>query len=91
MRVPRRCRSPRSTRLRGVTWNSSSARSCRARYDLHVLEQMVQLPELSLTEQQDEVRLTQWGAQLETLLNVNQPAGRVYRVSIQSGAIRIWS
>jgi DNA gyrase subunit B len=71
---------------RYMEFQLGSRRAAR-RYDLHVLEQMVQLPELSLTEQQDEVRLTQWGAQLETLLNVNQPAGRVYRVSIQSGAI----
>jgi DNA gyrase subunit B len=70
---------------RYMEFQLGSRRAAR-RYDLHVLEQMVQLPELSLTEQQDEARLTQWGAQLETMLNVNQPAGRVYRVSIQAGA-----
>ena len=70
---------------RYMEFQLGSRRAAR-RYDLHVLEQMVQLPELSLTEQQDEARLTQWGAQLETLLNINQPAGRVYRVSIQAGA-----
>ena len=70
---------------RYMEFQLGSRRAAR-RYDLHVLEQMVQLPELSLSEQQDEARLTQWGTQLETLLNINQPAGRVYRVSIQTGA-----
>ena len=69
---------------RYMEFQLGSRRAAR-RYDLHVLEQMVQLPELSVTEQQDEARLQQWGAQLETLLNMNQPAGRVYRVSIQAG------
>jgi DNA gyrase subunit B len=70
---------------RYMEFQLGSRRAAR-RYDLHVLEQMVQLPELSVTEQQDEARLTQWGAQLEALLNIGQPAGRAYRVSIQAGA-----
>jgi DNA gyrase subunit B len=59
-------------------------RSAR-RYDTHVLEQMLLLPELSATEREDAERLTVWGAQLEALLNAGQPPGRTYRVSLQTG------
>jgi len=63
----------------------AAARRAARRYDHHVLEQMLQLPELSQTEREDADRLTQWGAQLEALVNAGQPAGRTYRVTLQAG------
>jgi DNA gyrase subunit B len=64
----------------------AAARRAARRYDQHVLEQMLQLPELSQAEREDAERLTQWGAQLESLVNAGQPAGRVYRVTLTAGA-----
>jgi len=63
----------------------AAARRAARRYDQHVLEQMLQMPELAPTEREDEGRLGAWGAQLETLLNAGQPAGRTYRVTLQPG------
>jgi DNA gyrase subunit B len=63
----------------------AAARRAARRYDQHVLEQMLLMPELAPAEREDETRLTQWGAQLETLLNAGQPAGRTYRVTLQPG------
>ena len=63
----------------------AAARRAARRYDQHVLEQMLQLPELSQTEREDADRLTEWGAQLETLVNAGQPAGRTYRVTLKAG------
>jgi DNA gyrase subunit B len=63
----------------------TAARRAARRYDQHVLEQMLQLPELAAAEREDEARLAQWGALLETQLNVGQPAGRSYRVTLQHG------
>jgi DNA gyrase subunit B len=63
----------------------TAARRAARRYDQHVLEQMLQLPELAPAEREDEARLTQWGTLLETQLNVGQPAGRNYRVTLQPG------
>jgi DNA gyrase subunit B len=60
----------------------AAVRRSPRRYDEHVLEQMLHLPELSLTDREDAAQLTAWGAQLETLLNVGQPAGRNYRVTL---------
>jgi DNA gyrase subunit B len=60
-------------------------RRAARRYDTHVLEQMLLLPELSVTEREDATRLTQWGAQLEALLNTGQPPGRTYKVALQEG------
>jgi DNA gyrase subunit B len=60
-------------------------RRAARRYDTHVLEQMLLQPELSATEREDGERLTQWGGQLEALLNAGQPPGRVYRVALQAG------
>ncbi|MGB5102663.1 MAG: DNA gyrase subunit B [Steroidobacteraceae bacterium] len=60
----------------------SAVRRSPRRYDEHVLEQMLHLPELSLTDREDAAQLTAWGAQLEALLNVGQPAGRNYRVTL---------
>ncbi len=63
----------------------TAARRAARRYDQHVLEQMLQLPELAPAEREDEARLLQWGALLETQLNIGQPAGRTYRVTLQQG------
>jgi DNA gyrase subunit B len=63
----------------------ATIRRAARRYDQHVLEQMLLMPELSTDEREDEARLTQWGAQLETLLNAEQPPGRTYRVALQAG------
>jgi DNA gyrase subunit B len=63
----------------------TAARRAARRYDQHVLEQMLQMPELAPTEREDGARLTQWGGQLEALLNAGQPAGRAYRVILQPG------
>jgi DNA gyrase subunit B len=63
----------------------AAARRAARRYDQHVLEQMMQMPELAPAEREDATRLAQWGAQLETLLNGGQPAGRTYRVVLQPG------
>jgi DNA gyrase subunit B len=63
----------------------ATIRRAARRYDQHVLEQMLLMPELSPDEREDEARLTQWGAQLETLLNAEQPPGRTYRVALQAG------
>jgi DNA gyrase subunit B len=67
-----------------MEFQAASRRAAR-RYDQHVLEQMLQMPELAPTEREDEIRLQEWGAQLETLLNAGQPAGRTYRVTLQPG------
>jgi len=60
-------------------------RRAARRYDTHVLEQMLLLPELSVAEREDAARLTQWGGQLEGLLNAGQPPGRTYKVALQEG------
>jgi len=63
----------------------ATARRAARRYEQHVLEQMLQMPELAPAEREDEARLVEWGAQLETLLNAGQPAGRTYRVTLHAG------
>jgi DNA gyrase subunit B len=63
----------------------AAVRRAGRRYDQHVLEQMLLMPELSADEREDESRLTQWGGQLEALLNTEQPPGRTYRVTLQPG------
>jgi len=64
----------------------NAVRRSPRRYDQHVLEQMLHLPELSLTEREDAARLTSWGKQLETLLNATISAGRTYNVTLRDGA-----
>ncbi len=64
----------------------AALRRAPRRYDQHVLEQMVVMPELSPAEREDEARLAAWGQQLEQRLNTDQPAGRSYRVFKQDGA-----
>jgi len=68
---------------RYMEFQATSRRAAR-RYDQHVLEQMLLLPELSVEEREDPTRLAQWGAQLQSVLNAGQPpAGRAYQVSLQ--------
>ena len=55
------------------------------RYDMHVLEQMLALPELSTADREDADKLTAWGTQLETALNAQPVAGRRYHVALQPG------
>ena len=63
----------------------AAARRAARRYDQRVLEQMLQLPELSPAEAEDPRRLGEWGRELERLLNSGDVAGRSYRVTLQSG------
>jgi len=63
----------------------AAARRAARRYDQRVLEQMLQLPELSAAEAEDPRRLGEWGRELERLLNSGDVAGRSYRVMLQPG------
>jgi DNA gyrase subunit B len=63
----------------------AGARRSQRRYDLHVLEQMLHIPELTAADREDADRLSAWGQQLEKLLNAGQPAGRNYSVTLQPG------
>jgi DNA gyrase subunit B len=63
----------------------AAARRAARRYDQRVLEQMLQLPELSAAEAEDPRRLGEWGQELEHLLNSGDVAGRSYRVTLQPG------
>jgi DNA gyrase subunit B len=63
----------------------AAARRASRRYDQHVLEQMLLLPELTLAERENESRLEEWGAQLAAALNIGQAAGRTYHVTLQAG------
>ncbi|HVN41937.1 MAG TPA: DNA gyrase subunit B, partial [Steroidobacteraceae bacterium] len=67
-----------------VNFQAAVRRSPR-RYDQHVLEQMLHMPELSPAEREDAARLTFWGAQLEALLNTSPVAGRSYSVRLHEG------
>jgi DNA gyrase subunit B len=64
----------------------TAARRSPRRYDLHVLEQMLHVPELTPTDREDPDKLSAWGSQLEVLLNAGQPAGRRYAVTLQPGS-----
>ncbi len=55
------------------------------RYDSHVLEQMLHLPEIGIADREDPEKLTTWGAQLERMLNDVPQAGRHYTVTLQPG------
>jgi DNA gyrase subunit B len=63
----------------------AAARRSPRRYDLHVLEQMLHVPELTAADREDGEKLAAWGAGLEKLLNAGQPAGRHYAVTLQAG------
>jgi DNA gyrase subunit B len=64
----------------------AAARRGARRYDQRVLEQMLQLPELSGADADDPQRLGEWGRKLEGLLNSGEVAGRSYRVTLQPGS-----
>ena len=68
-----------------IDFQNAVRRSPR-RYDAHVLEQMLHLPELSAAERENTERLIAWGKQLEALLNATISAGRAYTVTLQDGA-----
>jgi len=70
---------------RYMEFQVATRRSAR-RYDQRVLEQMLQLPELSAAEADDPRRLGDWGRELERLLNSGDVAGRSYRVTLQPGS-----
>jgi len=61
----------------------AAARRASRRYDQHVLEQMLLLPELAAEDREDAAKLAEWGGRLEALLVAGQPAGRTYRVYLQ--------
>ncbi|MET0499542.1 MAG: DNA topoisomerase (ATP-hydrolyzing) subunit B [Steroidobacteraceae bacterium] len=56
-------------------------RSAR-RYDQRVLEQLLYMPEVSLTNHDDPTWLASWGSALETQLNAHDDASRRYRVRV---------
>jgi DNA gyrase subunit B len=63
----------------------NSIRRSPRRYDAHVLEQMLHLPEIAIADREDPAKLTTWGADLERLLNAVPVAGRHYTVTLQPG------
>ena len=63
----------------------NAVRKSPRRYDSHVLEQMLHLPEIGIADREDPAKLTTWGAQLETMLNDVPQAGRHYTVTLQPG------
>ena len=67
-----------------VDFQNAVRRSPR-RYDAHVLEQMLHLPEIALVDREDDAKLIAWGAQLEQMLNAVPMAGRHYAVTLQPG------
>jgi DNA gyrase subunit B len=67
-----------------VDFQNAVRRSPR-RYDAHVLEQMLHLPEIASADREDDAKLIAWGAQLEQMLNAMPMAGRHYAVTLQPG------
>ena len=63
----------------------NAVRKSPRRYDSHVLEQMLHLPEIGIADREDPEKLTTWGAQLEKMLNDVPQAGRHYTVTLQPG------
>jgi DNA gyrase subunit B len=63
----------------------NAVRKSPRRYDAHVLEQMLHLPEIAVADREDPAKLTAWGAQLEKMLNDVPQAGRHYTVTLQPG------
>jgi len=63
----------------------NAVRKSPRRYDAHVLEQMLHLPEIAIADREDPAKLTAWGAQLERMLNDIPQAGRHYTVTLQPG------
>jgi DNA gyrase subunit B len=56
------------------------------RYDQRVLDQLLYLPEMTVTNHDDLAWLNQWGRQLEERLNAVDDAARKYRVRVTSNA-----
>jgi DNA gyrase subunit B len=67
-----------------VDFQNAVRRSPR-RYDTHVMEQMLLLPEMATTDREDPAKLTEWGGRLERMLNATPMAGRHYTVTLQPG------
>jgi DNA gyrase subunit B len=63
----------------------NAVRKSPRRYDTHVLEQMLHLPEIAPADREDAEKLQAWGAQLEKMLNDVPQAGRHYTVTLQPG------
>jgi DNA gyrase subunit B len=63
----------------------SAIRRSPRRYDQHVLEQMLHLPEMAAAEREDPVQLQAWGERLQSLLNAEPQAGRTYAVTLHAG------
>jgi DNA gyrase subunit B len=63
----------------------NAVRKSPRRYDAHVLEQMLHLPEIAPADREDAEKLQTWGAQLEKMLNDVPQAGRHYTVTLQPG------
>jgi DNA gyrase subunit B len=63
----------------------NAVRRSPRRYDEHVLEQMLHLPEIAPADREDPEKLTAWGGELERLLNANPLAGRRYTVTLLAG------
>ena len=63
----------------------NAVRKSPRRYDSHVLEQMLHLPEIGIADREDPEKLTTWGTQLEKMLNDVPQAGRHYTVTLQPG------
>src|SRR5512139_3389861 len=63
----------------------NAVRKSPRRYDAHVLEQMLHLPEIALVDREDDAKLIAWGAQLEQMLNAVPMAGRHYAGTLQPG------
>ena len=55
------------------------------RYDLHVMEQMLHLPEIAPADREDATKLVAWGGELGRMLNATPIAGRHYAVTLQPG------
>jgi DNA gyrase subunit B len=63
----------------------NAVRRSPRRYDEHVLEQMLHLPEIAPADREDPEKLTAWGEQLERLLNASPLPGRRYTVTLLPG------
>jgi len=59
------------------------------RYDQRVLEQMLYLPEVTLTQHDDATWLGNWAEQLQQQLNANEDVVRRYEVKLETGGLYI--
>jgi DNA gyrase subunit B len=63
----------------------NAVRRSPRRYDMHVMEQMLHLPEMPPADREDQDKLSAWGAELERMLNATPVPGRHYTVTLQAG------